>query len=419
MISSYLHDTSSTVGLAAAQSTICGLIDVAVILPTFNERENIAEIIARIDHALQGLRWEILFVDDDSPDGTANLIRSFARGDSRVRILHRVGRRGLSSACIEGILATTADCVAVMDADLQHDEAILRPMLERLRIESLDIVVGTRNADGGSMGDFCPHRVLLSRLGQRLSQMVCNCNLSDPMSGFFVVRRSFFMESVRHLHGGGFKILVDIFASSPRAIRFGEVGYTFRCRQHGASKLDINTAAEYLFLIVNKLVGATIPPRFVLFSLVGAIGIATHLTMLAMMLYGLHQSFLLSQGVATYVAMTGNFFINNLVTFRDRSLRGGRLLSGLASFWLACSFGAWANVLFAHDLLVDGHSWYMAGLAGILLSSVWNYSITDLFTWQMPQMQTQMPMEGAPEVMFDPLNAEGSDAASDQPLMWS
>ncbi len=361
--------------------TACRL-DLALVIPTFNERGNIAELIRRLDLTLQGLHWEAIFVDDDSPDGTADLVRSFARRDTRIRVIQRIGRRGLASACTEGILSSSAEVVGVMDADLQHDETILPQMLDRLRREVLDIVIGTRNAVGGSMGDFASHRVLLSRLGHKLSRAVCSCDLSDPMSGYFLVTRSFFTEVVHNLQGTGFKILVDIFASSPRPVRFGEVGYCFRTRQHGASKLDVNTGVEYLFLVLNKFLGATIPARFVMFSLVGAIGIATHLLALTTLLYGVHENFFVAQALATYVAMTGNFFINNMVTYRDRSLRGGRLVTGLASFWIACSFGAWANVTFAHVLLVEGHPWYLAGLAGIIISSVWNYSISNLFTWQ-------------------------------------
>lgn len=357
-------------------------LDLAVVIPTFNERGNIAELIRRLDLTLQGLQWEAIFVDDDSPDGTADLVRSFARRDTRIRILQRIHRRGLASACIEGIMSSSAEVVAVMDADLQHDEAVLPQMLQRLRDESLDVVVGTRNASGGSMGDFASHRVLLSRLGHKLSRAICSCEVTDPMSGYFMVTRSFFMEVVHNLQSTGFKILVDIFASSPRPVRFAEVGYCFRCRQHGQSKLDINTGIEYLFLVVNKFLGSAIPPRFVMFALVGAIGIATHLVALAVLLYGFHERFFLAQAIATYIAMTGNFFINNTVTYRDRSLRGARLVTGLASFWVACSFGAWANVIFARVLLLEGHPWYLAGLAGIILSSFWNYSVSSLATWQ-------------------------------------
>jgi dolichol-phosphate mannosyltransferase len=282
-------------------------------------------------------------------------------------------------------MATSANYIAVMDADLQHDETILPKMLSQLRDRSLDVVVGTRNAQGGSMGQFSAKRVFLSRLGQKISNTVCHCDLSDPMSGFFLVRRSFFLEVVHRLQGGGFKILVDMLASSERSVRVGEVGYCFRNRKYGDSKLDVNTAVEYLFLVINKLLGGAIPIRFALFSLVGAAGMATHLACLALLLRGFHLHFLAAQVAATFVAMTENFFLNNLITYRDRSLRGARLLSGVASFWLACSFGAWANVIFARALLQSGIAWYFAGLAGIILSSVWNYSISSLFTWQMPQ----------------------------------
>jgi dolichol-phosphate mannosyltransferase len=365
-------------------------IDLVVVLPTYNERENVAEVIARLEDALDGLRWELIFVDDDSPDGTAEVVRSYARRDSRIRLVHRVGRRGLSSACTEGILASSANYIAVMDADMQHDERILPKMLKRLREESLDVVVGTRNSQGGSMGQFGRARLLLSRAGEKISHAVCRCGLSDPMSGFFLVNRNFFLEVVHQLQGGGFKILVDMLASSKRPVRFGEVGYRFRNRRYGESKLEVNTAVEYLFLVVNKLMGGVIPLRFAVFSLVGATGALTHMACLALLLARFHLHFIPAQIAATYVAMTENFFLNNLITYRDRSLRGIHLLSGMASFWVACSFGAWANVIFSHALLLSGRSWYFAGLTGIILSSVWNYSISNLFTWQMPRPRREV-----------------------------
>jgi dolichol-phosphate mannosyltransferase len=369
----------------AAQPPADNGLDLAIVLPTFNERDNITELIARLEDTLQGLRWEMIFVDDDSPDGTAAVVRAHARRDRRIRLLHRVGRRGLSSACIEGIMATSANYVAVMDADMQHDETILPKMLAQLHAESLDLIIATRNAQGGSMGQFCTKRVLLSSFGRKISRAVCHCDLSDPMSGFFMINRSFFMEVVHRLHKGGFKILVDILASSERPVRLGEIGYRFSERKHGASKLDVNTAVEYLFLVINKMTDGVIPTRFAVFSLVGAAGVATHFACLTLLLYGFHVHFFVAQAVATYVAMTENFFLNNLITYRDRSLRGVRLISGLISFWLACSFGAWANLIFARSLLQSGVRWYFAGLAGIILSSVWNYSMSNLFTWQMPQ----------------------------------
>jgi dolichol-phosphate mannosyltransferase len=375
-------------------------VDLAVVIPTYNERDNISELIDRLDETLGDLRWEVIFVDDDSPDRTADLVREFARLDARVRLVHRIGRRGLASACVEGILASSANAIAVMDADMQHDESVLPRMFEKLHAESLDVVVATRNADGGSMGQFCAKRVLLSRVGKKVSNAICHCPLSDPMSGFFVVNRSFFMEVVHELQSGGFKILVDMLASCKREVRVGEVGYCFRNRMHGESKLDVNTAIEYLFLVTNKLLGGVVPVRFAMFSLVGAVGVCVHLTCLALLIRGYHKNFVFAQICATLAAMTTNFFLNNAITYRDRTLRGAYLISGLMSFYLACSFGAWANVIFARSLLTAGVAWYFAGVAGVVVSSVWNYSISNLFTWQMPQQHPSVAeqMDAMPEV---------------------
>jgi dolichol-phosphate mannosyltransferase len=358
-------------------------LDLAVILPTYNERDNIPHIVARLAEALQGLNWEAIFVDDDSPDGTPDIIATYARRDPRIRLLHRIGRRGLASACIEGMMATQAPVVAVMDADLQHDETILPQMLDRLRRESLDVVVGTRNAEGGSMGEFGPSRVLLSRMGQRISQAVCRCELTDPMSGFFMLRRAFLLDAVHNLQGGGFKILVDLLASRPGPVAIGEVGYTFGARRHGESKLDVVVGIEYLFLIANKLLSGAIPVQMTLFLMVGSMGLITHLATLFLFIHVYHLHFVEAQVIATFVAMTENFFLNNLVTFNDRRLRGIKMFPGALRFLMACSIGAWANVVFAHSLWRSGAQWYLAGFAGIVLGSVWNLSISSHFTWGM------------------------------------
>ncbi len=190
---------------------------------------------------------------DDSPDGTAALVLEIARTNPRVRVLQRVGCRGRASACMEGMMATPAPYIAVMDGDLQHDEGILPAMLEKIRNEKLDLVVATRNAEGGGMGEFSKHRVWLSNLGRRLSQSVSHTNLSDPMSGFIMLDRGFLEEVVPSASGVGFKILLDLVASSRRPVRFGEVPYTFRKRIHGTSTLDIRVGLEYLQLLLDKV----------------------------------------------------------------------------------------------------------------------------------------------------------------------
>jgi dolichol-phosphate mannosyltransferase len=227
-------------------------LDLAVIVPTFNERESLPELVERLKNTLDGLNWELIIVDDDSPDGTAKTVRELAVNDHRIRIIHRIGRRGLSSACIAGMMATESACIAVMDADLQHDESLLPLMLKKLRLETLDLVVGTRNADGGSMGSFSSARVFLSRLGQHIGYAMVRCPLSDPMSGFFLLRRELFSEVVHRLSGKGFKLLLDIVTSNKRPLKVGEVGYTFRNRRFGKSKINTRVGFEFLAMILKK-----------------------------------------------------------------------------------------------------------------------------------------------------------------------
>jgi dolichol-phosphate mannosyltransferase len=356
-------------------------IELAVVVPTFNERENVPAVVAGLEAALTGIQWEVIFVDDYSPDGTADRIREMASTDRRIRVLERIGRRGLSSACIEGMLATPAPYIAVMDADMQHDESILPGMLERIKASHLDVVVGSRKAAGGSMGQFAADRVWLSNLGSRISRLVCHCDISDPMSGFFVVDRNYFFEVVRRLTGRGFKILVDLLASSQRPVRTAEVPYHFRNRARGESKLDVNVELEYLFLLIDKVIGNFVPTRFVLFAMVGCLGMFVHLAVLGFLYRGLNHTFAASQATATYVAMTSNFLINNVVTFRDRRLRGKRLIGGLFTFCAACSVGALMNVSFA-NFLHRSLPWYLAGVLGTSISSVWNYGVNTVLTWR-------------------------------------
>ena len=356
-------------------------LELAVVIPTYNEAENIPRVLAAVEQALRGIEWEIVFVDDNSPDKTADLIRTLALTNRRVRVLERIGRKGLSSACIEGILATPAPYIAVMDADMQHDESILPKMLERMKTERLDVVVGSRKIAGGSMGEFARERVWLSDVGTRISKLVCRCDVSDAMSGFFLVDRAYFQQVVPRLTGTGFKILVDLLSSSPSSPRIGEVPYHFRNRQRGESKLDLNVELEYLYLLVDKVIGRWVPTRFVIYILVGTLGLLVHLGVLALLYYRGHFDFTISQAAATFAAMTFNFLLNNVVTFRDRRLRGWRVVTGLLTFYVACSLGALMNVSLAKFLLDSHVVWYLAGILGMATSSVWNYGVNTVMTW--------------------------------------
>jgi dolichol-phosphate mannosyltransferase len=357
-------------------------IELTVVVPTYKERPNVPILLERIKAVLSDTAWEVLYVDDHSPDGTADAVRATAVTDRRIRVIERIGRRGLSSACVEGMMASAAPYIAVMDADLQHDESVLPQMLHKIKTEKLDVVIASRRMTGGSMGDFAKERVKLSEVGSRISQLICRCDVTDAMSGFFVVEAKFFRALVPRLTGSGFKILVDILASSRTVPHVGEVPYRFRNRELGESKLDVNVQLEYIFLIIDKLVGNWIPTRFALFVLVGALGVLVHLAVLAPLYLNHRHHFPQAQLIATIVAMTFNFLLNNLVTFRDRKLRGWRLLTGLLTFYTACSLGAVMNLAFSNMLIQQGIPWYLAGISGSGISSVWNYGVNTVLTWR-------------------------------------
>ncbi|MES1975071.1 MAG: glycosyltransferase family 2 protein [Pseudomonadota bacterium] len=360
------------------------LLDLAVVIPTFNEVGNVPVIIAKLDAALAGRNWEAIFVDDNSPDGTAGVARQIARLDRRVRVIQRIGRRGLSTACIEGICATAAPIVAVIDGDLQHDETILPKMLDALlQDEHLDLVIGSRFVDGGGTGDWDRDRVAKSAFATKLSRRVLKADLSDPMSGFFMIRTQLVRDLAPHLAGIGFKILLDIMTGSPKPLKFLELPYTFRVRTEGESKLDHVVAMEYLIAIYDRMFGSIVPVRFAMFSAIGAIGAGVHFAVLTPLFKELNIGFLVATIIATVVAMTFNFFLNNALTYRDSRLKGARqLFDGWVSFCVVCSVGAIANVgvaAFLYDARSD--TWAVSALAGIMVGAVWNYALSSRFTW--------------------------------------
>jgi dolichol-phosphate mannosyltransferase len=356
--------------------------ELCVVIPTLNERENIAILLERLRATLAGIPYEVIVVDDDSPDGTAAVVNRIARTEQNVHVLHRIGRRGLASACIEGMLASSATYLAVMDADLQHDESILPEMFRLIDEGDLDVVVGSRNTSGGSMGDFSAARVRLSKLGRKLSGVERHGALTDPMSGFFMVRRTFFDRISHRLTGIGFKILLDIVLSSDRSVTIGEVPYSFRLRQHGQSKLDLIVGLEYLELLLDKIVGNYISVRFALFSLVGTIGVVLQLLLLWVMLSHLHLSFPKAQAIATGIVMVLNYVLNNSFTYRDRKRRGLSFWGGLITFCIACSLGMVANVAISASAFHRGLPWFLASIIGLLFSAVWNYGVTSMTIWR-------------------------------------
>jgi dolichol-phosphate mannosyltransferase len=365
--------------------------ELTIVVPTVDERANLAPLLQLLEETMAGIDYEVIFVDDDSEDGTAEAAREIAQSDARVRVVQRVGRRGLASAVIEGMLASSAPYLAVMDCDLQHDETILPAMLEKLRSGQLDLVVATRHIEGGSMGTMSPWRVAVSRFGKRLSTLICRAELSDPMSGYFVLTRSYLNEVARSLSGIGFKILLDLVVSSRRPVRIGEVPYKFRTRLYGRSKLDILVSLEYLELLADKLAGNFVPASYVVFGVAGSIGILAHLALVRLLRMLPEVSLDRAQLLSSVLVIAINFVLNNKLTFRRARLSGWKFVYGLVAFYAGCSVGLLLNLQVLDYLTELAVPWYLAAAAGLIVGSVWNYWISSLFVWQVRRRRLRRP----------------------------
>ena len=365
-----------------------------VVLPTYNERGNLRGMVERLDKALAGIDWEVIVVDDNSPDGTADEARSIGREDSRVRVIQRIGRRGLSSAAIEGMCATSAPVVAVMDADHQHDPALLTDMLAAIESGEYDLAYASRFAEGASTEEWGrPDRVKASNLANRIANKVTGVELTDPMSGYFMLKSEVLRADAHRLSGVGFKILLDILATVEAPLKIKEVPMNFAARADGESKLDRTVVFEFLVGLYDKWLGRWIPTRFALFGTIGGAGVVVQMTVLALVLnffgakfmvshYPKEVAFIAGQTLAAVMAMTFNFVLNKELTYSDKRLRGfGPLLMGWARFALTCSFGLLANIGAATALVRIGFNPYPAAIVGIVLGSVWNFALSSKFVW--------------------------------------
>ena len=356
-------------------------LELTVVIPTLNEAGNVQPLLEKLGVALAGIEWEAIFVDDGSTDGTPDLLTSIAQNDRRVRMVRRIGRRGLSSAVVEGALASTTPIIAVIDADLQHDERILPDLYKAIANDGNELAIGTRYAGNGSTGEWDDKRLKISRFATALASPIMKTRLSDPMSGFFAVRRDVLLEAAPGLSNVGYKILLDLVASSPRPLKLAEVGYTFGTRQSGESKLDEMVALEYLELLLDKTIGRFVPVKLVQFGAIGVLGVGVHLALLYLTLNVLGAAFAAAQATAVVGAMTFNFALNNRFTYRDQQLKGLAWVGGLLSFYLVCSIGAIGNVGIGSLVYEQFHGWWMAGIAGAIVGSVWNYVASGWLTW--------------------------------------
>jgi len=323
----------------------------------------------------------VIFVDDDSSDGTAMVAKAIGAGDQRVRCIRRLGRRGLAGACLEGILASQAKFVAVMDGDLQHDEACLVDMLTKLRGNDLDLIVASRYINGGSAKGFSTWRGRYSNWANLMAQNFLGIQLSDPMSGFFMLRRNLAEDLAPSLSTQGFKILLDIVATGRGRLRIAELPYSFRHRQYGESKLDVRVAIEFISLTIGKLTTGIVSFRFLMFCFVGLAGLVLHMLLLRIGIWA-ELKFEAAQAASTFIVIAANFLMNNAFTYRDQRLRGLRLVTGLIWFEAICSVSLVSNVGLASWIYDRGNGWWLAGLGGAFMGAIWNYVLSAAIVWK-------------------------------------
>lgn len=342
-------------------------------------------MIERLTTVFDGIDWEVTFVDDDSPDGTADEVRTQAESNYRVNLIHRIGRRGLAGACIEGLLLSKAPFAAVIDGDLQHDETKLRDMYDCFVADpDLDLAIGSRNIDGGSAGDgLSKTRKHGSDFANLLARLALKIQVTDPMSGFFMVNRQSFITIATQLQNQGFKILVDMLSASRGSWKVTEIPYTFRSREHGESKMTSTVTLEFLSLLISRMLGGFLPIRFILFAAVGCTGVFVQLFVFWLLHDLLNIEFLYAQIAGVILAMTSNFFLNNIITYRDRALSGKQLIFGALSFFAVCSAGAVANVAVASIAKGLIGIPIIASFLGAVFAAIWNYIVSSLATWKV------------------------------------
>ncbi|MCP9841188.1 glycosyltransferase family 2 protein [Synechococcus sp. J7-Johnson] len=359
----------------------------SIVLPTYNERQNVARILEELLPLKQRFDLEVLFVDDDSADGTADLVKQLAHGQAGVRLIRRVGRAGLASAIKEGILDATGDVIVVMDCDGQHEPAAVEAAVEALLSSGSDLVVGSRFHAEAAIHGLSEKRTRNSTWANTIARFSLPGyrRLTDYMSGFFALRPEAALRYVRRVDVNGFKFLYELLSISRGSLRVSEIPLHFQARVAGDSKLDLAIVWDLGVSILHTLLLRSIPRRAISFALVGLSGVAVQMLVVQALMGTAGLVFKQALPIAVVVAASSNYLINNALTFRFQRQQGTALLKGLLKFLLVASLPVLANVGVASTFynLVSRNTFW-AQLAGILVVFVWNYAASSRFVWNTP-----------------------------------
>lgn len=359
----------------------------SLVFPTYNEAESLPVILPVVAKALAGIPHEIIVVDDDSPDRTWEVVQKLTTEYPELRVIRRIGRRGLSSAVIEGWLSAKGDVLAVADADGQHDLSLL-PKLYEAVLQNRGMAIGSRYIEGGSVGQWDERRHTLSRIATSMAIRLCRVAVKDPMSGFFAVDRDLFQTTFPSLNPKGFKILLDVLVHVPRETPVQEIPFTFGKRVKGESKLSRRVQIEFIEYLYDATIGRWVPLTLIKYGIVGVIGVAVNLAAYLISSRVLHQSdvsilgFELPLLIGIEAAIVFNFLLNNSWTFALEKLRGFGAVLGFLKFNLVCLFGALANYAVTIHLVTIGYGELFSVVAGAVIGMIWNYTMSRMITWK-------------------------------------
>ncbi len=363
-------------------------VRLSVILPTYNEARNLPDLVPGIVELLRDVRHEVIVVDDDSPDGTWRAAEALGDRFDEVRVVRRIGRRGLASAVIEGFLAAKGAVLVAADADGQHDFQLLTELLAAVE-GGAGLALASRYVPGGSVGEWDERRHAMSRLATRLAQRLCRVPVADPMSGFFAVSRPTFVAALPGLNPVGFKVLLDLLVHLPPGTTVREIPLRFGSRRHGESKLSRLVQLQFLEYIYDVTLGGRIPLTLVKYCVVGGLGVIVNAAafLAASAVLGpaaqtTLRGFSIAVLAATETAIVFNFVLNNAWTFSLARLSGRRLVAGFLRYNAACALGALANYAVSGLLFSRGWLGVAAAIAGALVGAIWNYTMSRLVTWK-------------------------------------
>jgi len=374
---------------------------VSVVTPTFNEAANLPLLVEAVHEALGTLPHEIVVADDDSPDRTWEVAERLAETDSSIRVLRRFRDPGLSAAVLDGMTVARGEYLAVIDADLQHDPAILPEMVGLLASGTVDVCVGSRATEGGGYGDWSAARRLVSWVATLIAKVLLRVPVSDPMSGYFAITRAGYEQTASQINARGFKILLE-FVGRNRSLRVAEVPYEFRNRVHGETKLNRSVIRSYLLAVSELWLGRQIDPVFLLYVLVGIVGLVVNsvaftlaeaagfplwTTGLNKAIDPIYTSFLFSVQLTILVL----FVLNNEFTFWEDRYRGWKLFPAFLAYEVVSIIGTLIHVAvftflqntgFLLGVLGSGPARVVHNLTGAVLALIVNWFLNTTYVWK-------------------------------------